>query len=189
MNKITVILLAAFLFLFGLVIGGWAIPKLSYCTCSYFELKTIDAIKLFVTIIIGFLVAYLINVKYKNFHKRIDIALDIISSFQDQIENTYENWLKYIKTPTDEDKDSVLLSIKQAGIHVASFDDLVEAKIITNKLGKSFHKEFFIPFKAALTDSPFGDDIAIYGDNERANASINYSTIMKGINKLKITIV
>ncbi len=153
---------------------------------SFLKIKLIEIIQLCVTILIAIFFTYIIHSLVSRNIRKSDMVFDLLNTFQTQISGLFVLGERYMRDPKQEEQSAILSSIKAASVSLGVINDLRNENVWRKILHYDSVMRAFREFKAALTDSPFGEKDREYPLATIRRFESRYKTISAHVYQAKL---
>ncbi len=176
-------ILIILMFLFGIVVGT-VMPNWISVKAKFYDIRLIELIQLFITIIVAVFITYLISTRISYNIKKKEMHYDFISKFQDLLTDIIQNGYNYIDKPDNQKERIIKRLFKDANIRVGIMININNAdkKFC---IDASFYSEF-VKLKETLTDTPFGQKLPKYSEDKIKHIEDQYGLLMNKIYECKL---
>jgi hypothetical protein len=169
------------------VLSGCILTSWGWISQLFFQVKLIEVIQLFVTILIAIIVGYFITGGIARGLKKRDVISDLISKIQNNLSVTLSLSYEYIKTPDSEKERRVLINFKNLSMLIGIATDVSKIDNALLDHHKALHNDF-LRFKEAVTDTPFGQKEPNYSSKRTDSVQEGFNAISKRLYEYKISL-
>lgn len=163
-----------------------------WCTvgADFYKVRLIEMVQLAATVFIAVYITYMVASNIQNDQKRRDVLSDLIKKFNECLNELMDISYDYISNP-DRKKErkikgnykqlNILLGVARKGKHFLPKDQ--EAIVCLDNIINLFGK-----LKQSVTDTPFGQEKPIYGEDKIMSIQSVYASILGKIYEYRICI-
>jgi hypothetical protein len=168
-------------------LGGTIVARWCDLAQTFFVLTIGDLIKALVTIIMGSIVVYYLNIINTRSARAIDLVQSMLKDVDEQLDLIYSEGRSYMNGPSETSGHEILAALKSLSVKISLFEEL-RGKNSALFSEKSFQgmKGKSLEFKESLTGGNFAGNSNTYSEQQKGLFENSYTLTKKAITQYRI---